>query len=62
MNTGRRRIPTPMGTDPAAQADVKGETGMEKYEPLEMEIICLETEDVITASEDGDTPWGQIGG
>ena len=35
---------------------------MEKYEPLEMEIICLETEDVITASEDGDTPWGQIGG
>ena len=40
---------------------MKGESDMEEYEALEMEIIELETEDVITTSEDGDTPWTPIG-
>ncbi len=30
---------------------------MENYEALEMEIIPFETEDIITASRDGDTNW-----
>lgn len=29
---------------------------METYEPLEMEVIEFEVEDVITASEQGETP------
>lgn len=30
----------------------------DKYEPLEMEVIRFEEEDVIVTSGDGDTPWG----
>ena len=30
---------------------------MEQYEPIEIEIITFDTEDVITASGDTDTPW-----
>ena len=30
---------------------------MEKYEELEIEVIVFDTEDVITASRDTDTPW-----
>ena len=34
---------------------------MERYEPLDMEVILFETEDVITTSGDGtgniETPW-----
>ena len=34
---------------------------METYEPLEMEVIVFEVEDILTTSgEDGDTPWDQI--
>lgn len=35
---------------------------MEKYEPLEMEIIEFDEEDIITASgQDGDMTWTQAG-
>ena len=30
---------------------------MERYEPLDMEVIRFETEDVITTSGDIETPW-----
>ena len=30
---------------------------MEKYEPLEIEVIAFEQEDVITTSSETDTPW-----
>ena len=30
---------------------------MEKYEPLEIEVIAFEQEDVITTSGETDTPW-----
>ena len=47
--------------DGPAYRYLKGESGMEKYEPLEMEVIEFETEDVIVTSEPGETSWAQIG-
>ena len=44
MNTGRRRIP------------IKEDMNMEEYEPLEMEVIEFEEEDVIATSSKGDLP------
>ena len=38
----------------------KGEITMEKYEPLEMEVIEFEVEDIITQS--GDDPYTNMGG
>ena len=39
---------------------VEEDTIMEPYEPLEIEIIAFDTEDVITTSNDDiDTPWSQ---
>ena len=35
---------------------------MERYEPLEMEVILFDTEDVITASNPTETPSQPIGG
>ena len=32
---------------------------MEPYEPIEIEIIEFDSEDVITASSDTDLPWVQ---
>ena len=40
---------------------LKGEINMEMYEPLKMEVIKFEPEDIITASNDGDTSWAPIG-
>ena len=37
----------------------KEDTIMEPYEPVEIEIITFDTEDVITTSGDTDTPWAQ---
>lgn len=33
---------------------------MEKYEPLEMEVIEFDEEDVITTSPGGETPWANL--
>ena len=36
---------------------VEEDTIMEPYEPLEIEIIAFDTEDVITTSGETDLPW-----